>query len=116
MSRGARAAIEQLQRAPQRYYQRPDATHLEVDPHADVASRLRGTVFLNRNSGVWRVNAAVWGVSPGFESNDLGFHSRGDAPARTACCCGGSRSRIVSRDLADGGSPKRGHGTSTATC
>ena len=35
-------------------------------------------MFLNRNSGVWRVNAALWGVSPGFESNDLGFHSRGD--------------------------------------
>jgi hypothetical protein len=35
-------------------------------------------VFLNRNEGVWRVNAAFWGVSPGFESNDLGFHSNGD--------------------------------------
>ena len=24
------------------------------------------------------MNAALWGVSPGFESNDLGFHSNGD--------------------------------------
>ena len=37
-----------------------------------------GRSILNRNSGVWRVNAALWGVNPGFESNDLGFHSRGD--------------------------------------
>ena len=25
-----------------------------------------------------QVNASLWGVSPGFESNDLGFHSNGD--------------------------------------
>ena len=37
-----------------------------------------GRVNLNRNAGVWRVNAALWGVSPGFESNDVGFHSNGD--------------------------------------
>jgi hypothetical protein len=34
--------------------------------------------MLNRNTGIWRVNAALWGVSPGFESNDLGFHTTGD--------------------------------------
>ena len=75
---GSATVIEQLQRAPQRYYQRPDATHLEVDPLRTSLRGYEGRVFLNRNSGVWRVNAAVWGVNPGFESNDLGFHSRGD--------------------------------------
>ena len=75
---GSATVIEQLQRAPQRYYQRPDATHLEVDPQRTSLRGYEGRVFLNRNSGVWRVNAAVWGVNPGYESNDLGFHSRGD--------------------------------------
>jgi hypothetical protein len=75
---GSPQAIEDLQLASQRYYQRPDATHVEVDPQRTSLGGYTGRVFLNRNSGVWRVNAAWWGVSPGFESNDLGFHSRGD--------------------------------------
>jgi hypothetical protein len=37
-----------------------------------------GRLHLNRNSGLWQVNAALWGVSPGFESNDLGFMGSGD--------------------------------------
>ena len=35
-----------------------------------------GRVNLNRNSGVWMVNAALWGVSPGFDSSDAGFTFR----------------------------------------
>jgi hypothetical protein len=76
--RGSAKAMEELQRSSQRYYQRPDAPHLELDPQRTSLGGYTGRVFLNRNSGVWRVNAALWGVSPGFESNDLGFHSRGD--------------------------------------
>jgi hypothetical protein len=76
--RGSTKAIEEVQRASQRYYQRPDAPHVELDSQRTSLSGYTGRVFLNRNSGVWRVNAALWGVSPGFESNDLGFHSRGD--------------------------------------
>jgi len=75
---GSAKAIEDLQRSSQRYYQRPDASHLTLDPERTSLGGYTGRVFLNRNSGVWRVNAALWGVSPGFESNDLGFHSRGD--------------------------------------
>lgn len=75
---GSATAIEDLQRSSQRYYQRPDAPHVAVDPQRTSLGGYTGRVFLNRNSGVWRVNAALWGVSPGFESNDLGFHSRGD--------------------------------------
>jgi hypothetical protein len=75
---GSTKAIENLQRASQRYYQRPDAPHVELDPQRTSLNGYTGRLFLNRNSGVWRVNAALWGVSPGFDSNDLGFHSRGD--------------------------------------
>lgn len=68
---GSPAAIERLQRAPQRYYQRPDAYRL--DPTATTLAGWAGRINLNRNSGLWQVNAALWGVSRGFESGDLGF-------------------------------------------
>jgi hypothetical protein len=75
---GSTAAITRLQQAAQRYYQRPDATHLRLDPNATGLSGFSGRISLNRNSGLVQVNALLWGVSPGFESNDLGFHSNGD--------------------------------------
>ena len=76
--RGSAKAIEELQRASQRYYQRPDAPHVALDPQRTSLNGYTGQVFLNRNGGTWRVNASLWGVSPGFESNDLGFQSRSD--------------------------------------
>lgn len=75
---GSPAAVERLQRAAQRYYQRPDAPHLALDVHRTSLNGFSGRINLNRNSGLWQLNAALWGVSPGFESNDLGFHGTGD--------------------------------------
>jgi hypothetical protein len=75
---GSREALLELQRAPQRYFQRPDAAHLAEDGSRTSLRGYAGRVNLNRNSGVWRANASLWGVSPGFESNDLGFHNEAD--------------------------------------
>ena len=75
---GSPEAIQQLQEAPQRYYQRPDAPEVSFDPTRTSLSGLTGRINLNRNSGLLKLNAAFWGVSPGFESNDLGFHTTGD--------------------------------------
>jgi hypothetical protein len=75
---GSAPALLRLQEAPQRYFQRPDATHLELDPEATSLSGWTGSVNLNRNSGVHGVNAALWGVSPGFESSDAGFNFNAD--------------------------------------
>jgi hypothetical protein len=75
---GTATLIERLQRAPQRYYQRPDASYVELDPTRTSLTGFTGRVNLNRQSGLWRVNAALWTGSPGWESNDLGFHSTGD--------------------------------------
>ncbi len=75
---GSTGAMSQLQRAPQRYYNRPDATHLELDPGAVSLRGWTGAVNLNRNSGVHGVNASLWAVSPGFESSDAGFNFNGD--------------------------------------
>lgn len=71
---GSPAAIARLQRASQRYFQRPDAFRL--DPEATSMSGWAGRLNVNRNSGLWQVNAALWGVSPGFDSSDLGFTFR----------------------------------------
>jgi hypothetical protein len=75
---GSPAAMERAQLASQRYYQRPDATQVEVDPAATSLSGWTGSVNVNRQGGTVRLNAALWATSPGFESNDLGFLSRTD--------------------------------------
>jgi hypothetical protein len=75
---GDPAAIVRLQRAEQRYYQRPDAPHVRVDPTATTLNGWTGHANLNRNSGNVTVNLGVWGMSPGFEVNDAGFATQTD--------------------------------------
>jgi len=75
---GSAAYLQRLQRAPQRYFQRPDASHVSLDPTRTSLTGVSHRLLVNRNSGAWFVNAQVWGASPGFESNDLGFHGTGD--------------------------------------
>ena len=66
-------AMTRLQNASQRYFGRPDATHVELDPQATSLGGWTGSMNLNRNAGVHQVNAALWSVSPGFDSSDAGF-------------------------------------------
>lgn len=75
---GSAPAIDRLERAPQHYFQRPDAEHVELHPGATSLQGYTGSVNLNRQKGNVIVNAALWGTSPGFESNDLGFQTGGD--------------------------------------
>ncbi len=75
---GSPAAMLRAQQAPQRYYQRPDAAQVSLDPNRKALAGFTGRVNLNRNSGLWLANASFWGVSPGFESNDLGFMGTSD--------------------------------------
>ena len=75
---GSAAAIERVQLAPQRYLQRTDTPHLTFDPSRTSLRGWNGHLNLNRNQGAWTVNTAVWAVSPGFESGDMGFHFDGD--------------------------------------
>jgi hypothetical protein len=95
---GTATVVDRLQRAPQRYYQRPDAPHVELDPARTSLSGFTGRANLNRNRGVWRMNAALWTGSPGWESNDLGFHSTGDrAGAHAVWFVQGNKPRRLSR-------------------
>src|SRR5258706_8547878 len=66
---GSETAVSELQRAPQHYYQRPDAPEVSFDPRRTSLSGYAGRVNLNRKPGVWQVNGTLWGVSPGFEPN-----------------------------------------------
>ena len=76
---GSVKSIDRLQRSPQHYFQRPDAPELGLRPGATSMRGSTGSVNLNRQTGNVLVNAALWGVSPGFESNDLGFQTGGNA-------------------------------------
>ena len=76
---GSASAIERLQLEPQRYFQRTETPEVTFDPSRTSLRGWHGDINLNRNQGAWSLNAALWAVSPGFESGDLGFHYNGDA-------------------------------------
>lgn len=75
---GSRDAITALQRAPQRYYQEPDAPHLGVDTAATSLAGWSGRAVIAKRSGNLRTSAGIGAISPGFETNDLGYSRRAD--------------------------------------
>lgn len=76
---GSEEAISDLQLSSRRYYQRPDADHLEYDASATELKGWIGRAALNKQSGSWRLNGAAGYSSPGYEVNDVGFQYRTDA-------------------------------------
>ena len=75
---GSAKSIERLQLAAQRYFKRTETPEVSFDPSRTSMQGWTGSVNLNRNQGSWSINAALWGVSPGFDSSDMGFHFNGD--------------------------------------
>ena len=75
---GSTDAITRLQKAEQRYYQRPDVTFVKLDPAATSMSGWNGQANVNRNSGNVTVNLGIWGMSPGLEVNDAGYSTQTD--------------------------------------
>jgi hypothetical protein len=75
---GTKERIMRLQRASQRYFQQPDATHLALDSDATSMSGWSGRLQLNKRSGNLRLGAALGAISPGFEANDIGYSGRAD--------------------------------------
>jgi Domain of unknown function (DUF5916)/Carbohydrate family 9 binding domain-like len=75
---GSPASIFGLQRNSAHYFQRPDAPQVSVDAARTSLSGWDGQLNLNKNSGDVTVNAALWGVSPGFEVNDAGYFRTAD--------------------------------------
>jgi hypothetical protein len=75
---GTPEAMTALQLSPLHYFQRPDAGYVHVDATATSLSGWAGRVFINKQKGNLVFNAALGAMSPGFEANDLGYHTRGD--------------------------------------
>jgi Domain of unknown function (DUF5916)/Carbohydrate family 9 binding domain-like len=76
---GSESAIELTQKSAARYYDRPDAEHVELDPTRTNLTGYMGRVMLAKQKGRWRPNVQIQALSPGFEINDVGFGSRVDA-------------------------------------
>ncbi|HEX6083561.1 MAG TPA: DUF5916 domain-containing protein [Thermoanaerobaculia bacterium] len=79
MVQGSEDAIARTQRNAARYYQRPDAGHVEYDPTRTSLTGYMGRVMVAKQKGRWRPNLQVQALSPGLELNDLGFLTRTDA-------------------------------------
>jgi hypothetical protein len=73
---GSEDAIARTQRSAVHYYQRPDLSNEHYDP---TRTSLYGTAWQlsgGKMAGERTIASITWqGVSPGFETNDMGFHS-----------------------------------------
>jgi hypothetical protein len=74
---GSAGAIARTQRAGVHYFQRPDAG-LPYDTTRTALTGSAATLVLNKVGGVFRFNSLYERVTPGFETNDVGFLSRAD--------------------------------------
>ncbi len=75
---GTKEAITALQVSSLHYFQRPDVDYVRVDENAASLSGWAGRIFLNKQKGNVVFNTAVGVMSPGFNSMDMGYHTRGD--------------------------------------
>jgi len=74
---GSADAIARTQRNAAHYFDRPDADYLELDPaRTSLDGHALGASF--SHTGAWDASATWQDVSPGFETNDIGFMNRGD--------------------------------------
>jgi len=70
--------LQITQRSSVRYYQRPDADHLDYDPTATSLSGVFARADLSKRAGLWRGRFVATAISPGYEVNDLGFQLSAD--------------------------------------
>jgi len=76
---GSPEAIARTQRSPARYFQRPDAGHVEYDPTRTSLSGASANFGITKFSGgFWRVGTGMQTRTPGFEVNDVGFLNSAD--------------------------------------
>jgi len=71
---GATEAISNLQKSSARYFQRPDADHLQYDATKTQLAGQGGSIQIGKGSkGLWRYYTSISWQSPGLELNDIGF-------------------------------------------
>jgi hypothetical protein len=73
-NRGSKAAIAALQRAPARYYQRPDKENFTFDPDRTSLNGYVGELTFAKLSGEhWTGTLTYQEYNPGFDLNEAGF-------------------------------------------
>jgi len=75
--RGSEAAIDRTQRSAVHYYNRPDAG-LPYDPTRTSLSGTNLQLAADKVAGTLTYGASYERISPGFESNDVGFLAQAD--------------------------------------
>ncbi|MTI88721.1 MAG: carbohydrate binding family 9 domain-containing protein [Balneolaceae bacterium] len=75
---GSAEAIERTQRSPVRRYDRVDSDYLSVDPNKTSLSGYATELSIQKSGGEdhWMGSFTYSDVSPGYETNDLGFQNR----------------------------------------
>ena len=77
--RGDEDAMIGTQRLAYHYFQRPDATHLELDSSATSLTGFAGSAILSHRIGRhWNMRGSFNTISPDYEISDLGFQRRAD--------------------------------------
>ena len=70
---GSKKAIENTQRSPVRYFQRPDNSFSVLDTNRTSLSGTGGRFQIVKQNGNWNfMGVSIW-KSPGFETNDVGY-------------------------------------------
>ncbi len=75
---GEPTAVERVQRSSTHYFQRPDATHVEVDPARTSLTGWHGGGHLGRRAGSVQGQVGVNVESPGFDTNGTGILMNAD--------------------------------------
>ncbi len=77
--KGSQLATDETQTSSARYFQRPDADHLDYDPTRTSLRGTSGSFSFGKIGGHhWRGSLSSSWISPGFEVNDVGFQRQAD--------------------------------------
>jgi len=74
---GSPTDILRLQYSSMHYFQRPDASHVDVDPAATSLSGWGGRLSFAKQNGNFLFLVQAGALSPGFDPNDAGFQRGG---------------------------------------
>ena len=75
---GSEEAIKRTQMSSARYFQRPDASHVELDETRTSLSGFGGKLQAGKTGGRWNFLLLSNWKSPGLELNDMGFMRQAD--------------------------------------
>jgi hypothetical protein len=75
---GDTAAIRRAQTSSARYFDRPDASYVDLDPTRTSLMGWTGALGFARLQGNYTYSVSAGATSPGFEINDVGYQTRAD--------------------------------------